>query len=125
MYRTYLESLTTDRYNKVRNTLQAYNNWSGGSTDRTQNSGRDGITPQTCEGIGILYDSYGSGTNFQNVVWSIEGNWSADNQLRVNATPTDLSNSLDGTAATAQAAVIFFLNKNTLLLSQNGIDVQR
>ena len=124
MYRTYLESLTTDRYNKVRNTLQAYNNWSGGSTDRTQNSGRDGITPQTCEGIGILYDSYGSGTNFQNVVWSIEGNWSANNQLRVNPT-TDLSNSLDGTAATAQAAVIFFLNKNTLLLSQNGIDVQR
>jgi hypothetical protein len=125
MYRTYLEALTTDRYNKVRNTLQAYNNWSGGSTDRTQNSGRDGITPQTCEGIGILYDSYGSGTNFQNVVWSIEGNWSSNNTLRVNATPTDLPNSLDGTAATAQAAVIFFLNKNTLLLSQNGIDVQR
>ena len=124
MYRTYLESLTTDRYNKVRNTLQAYNNWSGGSTDRTQNSGRDGITPQTCEGIGILYDSYGSGTNFQNVVWSIEGNWSSNNVLKVNPT-TDLSNSLDGTAATAQAAVIFFLNKNTLLLSQNGIDVQR
>ena len=64
-------------------------------------------------------------TNFQNVVWSIEGNWSSNNTLRVNATPTDLSNSLDGTAATAQAAVIFFLNKNTLLLSQNGIDVQR
>ncbi len=125
MYRTYLEALTTDRYNKVRNTLQAYNNWSGGSTDRTQNSGRDGITPQTCEGIGILYDSYGSGVNFQNVVWSIEANYSATSQLRVNATPTDIPNSLDGTAATAQAAVLFFLNKNTLLLSPNGIDVQR
>ena len=124
MYRTYLEALTTDRYNKVRNTLQAYNSWSGGSTDRTQNSGRDGITPQTCEGIGILYDSYGSGTNFQNVVWSIEGNWSADNQLRVNP-GVDLVNSINGTAATAQAAVIFFLNKNTLMLSQGGIDVQR
>ena len=124
MYRTYLEALTTDRYNKVQNTLQAYNNWSGGSTDRTQNSGRDGITPQTCDGIGILYDSYGSGTNFQNVVWSFEGNWSSDNVLRVNPT-TDLANSLDGTAANAQACVIYFLNKNTLLLSSAGIDVQR
>jgi hypothetical protein len=125
LYRTYLESLTSDRYNKVKNTLQAYNNWSGGSIDRSQNSGRDGITPQTCEGIGQLYDAYGSGTNFQNVVWSIELQASANNVLRVNATPTDVANSLDGTATTAQAAVIFFLNKNTLLLSPQGIDVQR
>jgi len=125
MYRTYLEALTTDRYNKVRNTLQAYNNWSGGSTDRTQNSGRDGVTPQTCDGIGILYDAYGSGTNFQTVVWSFEANYSATNQLRVNATPTDIANNIDGTAATAQAAVVYFLNKNTLLLSSMGIDVQR
>ena len=58
-------------------------------------------------------------------MWSIEGNWSSNNTLRVNATPTDLVNSINGTAATAQAAVIFFLNKNTLMLSQGGIDVQR
>lgn len=125
MYRTYLEALTTDRYNKVGKTMQGYNNWFGGSTDRTQNSGRDGITPSTAEGIGMLYDAYGSGQNFQNVVWSFEANFSPNNVLRVNDTPVDLANSLDGSAATAQACVVYFLNKNTLMLSANGIDVQR
>lgn len=125
MYRTYLEALTTDRYNKVGKTMQGYNNWFGGSTDRTQNSGRDGITPGTAEGIGMLYDAYGSGQNFQNVVWSFEANFSPNNVLRVNDTPVDLANSLDGSAQSAQACVIYFLNKNTLMLSANGIDVQR
>ena len=125
MYRTYLEALTTDRYNKVGKTMQGYNNWFGGSTDRTQNSGRDGITPGTAEGIGMLYDAYGSGQNFQNVVWSFEANFSPNNVLRVNDTPVDLANSLDGSAGNSQACVVYFLNKNTLMLSANGIDVQR
>ena len=126
MYRTYLESLTTDRYNKVGKTMQSYNSWFGGSTDRSQNSGRDGVTPGTCDGIGILYDAYGSGVNFQNSVWSIEANFSATSQLSIEeTTPTRLANGLDGTAAQSQAAVVFFLNKNTLMLSQAGIDVQR
>ena len=40
-----------------------------------------------------------------------------------NAAP--VSNRLDGTAATSQGVFIFFLNKNTLMLSPNGIDLRR
>ena len=123
--RNYLEGLTTDRYNKVKDCMSAYNSWSGGCVDRPQNAGRDGITPGTSDGIAILYDAYGSGTDFAQVVWSFELGSSGTNQLRINATPTDEPNCVDGTAATAQAATIFFLNKNTLMMSPNGINVER
>jgi len=125
LVRNYLEGITTDRYNKVKNCMVAYNNWSGGAVDRYQNAGRNGITPSTADGIAILYDAYGSGTNFQQVVWSFELQTSATSQLRINDTPLDVANSIDGTSATAQATTIYFLNKNTLMLSPNGIDVQR
>mgnify|MGYP003659133912 CR=1 FL=1 len=119
MLRTYLEGLTTDRYNKVRNCMSAYNSWSGGCIDRAQNSGRDGIA--------ILYDAYGSGTDFAQVVWSFELRASANRQLRINpaAVASNIPDSIDGTAATATAATIFFLNKNTLMMSPNGINVER
>tara|TARA_R110000822_G_scaffold163995_2_gene304238 strand:+ start:127 stop:1590 length:1464 start_codon:yes stop_codon:yes gene_type:complete len=133
IFRNYLEGLTTDRYNKVRNCSAAYNNFYGGSTDRSQNSGRDGITPQTVDGMAMLYDAYGGGVNFQQMVWSIQLQTSATNQLQITdgdpgtiaGAALNLSNSIDGTAATAQAVSIFYLNKNTLLLSPNGINVVR
>ena len=131
MFRHYLEGLTTDRYNKVRNCSSAYNNWYGGSTDRYQNAGRDGITPSTSDGLGMLYDAYGGGVNFQQMVWSIQLRTSATNLLRINdagsvvAPLSDVSNSINGTAATAQAVSIFYLNQNTLMLSPNGINVIR
>tara|TARA_R110002153_G_scaffold271324_1_gene438540 strand:+ start:314 stop:1762 length:1449 start_codon:yes stop_codon:yes gene_type:complete len=124
--RNYLEGLTTDRYNKVRNCMSAYNTWAGGAVDRPQNAGRDGITPSTSDGVGILYDAYGSGTDFSQQVWSFELRTSATNVLRVASTgPVDVANNIDGQAATAQAATIYFLNKNTLFMSPNGINVQR
>ena len=123
--RNYLESLTTDRYSKVRNCMAAYNTWAGGAVDRAQNAGRTGITPGTVGGNGILFDAYGSGTDFSQQVFSFELKCSGTNLLRINATPTDVSNSIDGTAATAQAAVLFFLNKNTLMSSPTGMNVQR
>lgn len=131
IFRHYLEGLTTDRYNKVRNCSSAYNNWYGGSTDRYQNAGRDGTTPSCSDGLGMLYDSYGGGVNFQQMVWSIQLRTSATNLLRINdagsvvAPLSDVSNSIDGTSATAQAVSIFYLNQNTLMLSPNGINVIR
>ena len=124
IFRHYLEGLTTDRMNKVRNCSQAYNNWYGGSTDRYQNAGRNGITPST-DGFGMCYDAYGGGVNFSQMVWSIQLRTSATNQLRINDTPIDVSNSIDGQAPTAQACSIFYLNQNTLMLSPNGINVVR
>ena len=126
IFRNYLEGLTTDRMDKVRNCMSAYNNWSGGSTDRGQNSGRTGILPSSSDGMAMLYDAYGSGVNFQQMVWSIQLQTSATNLLQIEAvTPTNIANNIDGTAATAQAVSIFYLNKNTLMLSPQGINVVR
>jgi len=122
--RNYLEGILTDRYNKVKNCMLAYNNWSAGAVDKSQNSGRDGTTPGTAMGCAILYDAYGSGTNFQQTVFSFELQTSATNQLRIS-NGVNVANSIDGTSATAQAATLYFLNKNTLMLSPQGIDVQR
>ena len=126
IFRNYLEGLTTDRYNKIRNCSSAYNNWYGGSTDRAQNSGRDGVLPSTADGQAMLYDAYGGGVSFQQMVWSIQLQTSSTNLLQIeSATPTNLANNIDGTSTTAQAVSIFYLNKNTLMLSPNGINVIR
>ncbi len=102
-----------------------------GSVDVAQNTGRDGIAPGGCFTQGILYDAYGVGQNFSNMVWSCEFDFSGGNQLTPGlaavppATVAGVANNLDGTATTAQSVNIYFLNKNTLIFNQNGIDVQR
>lgn len=121
--RNYLEGIKTDRYNKVQGCNQSYNSWSGGAVNQTINAGRTGDTPQGSDGLAILYNSYGSGQNFSQRVWSIQLRTSAVNQLNNNG--TNRSNCIDGTAATAQACSVFFLSKNTILFGGNGIDVQR
>ena len=128
--RNYLEGIKTDRYNKVVGCNQSYNSWSGGAVNQTINAGRTGETPQGSDGLAILYDAYGSGQNFSQRVWSIQLRTSAVNQLNNTAQTggaagTNRANSIDGTAATAQACSVFFLSKNTILFGGNGIDVQR
>ena len=123
IFRNYLEGLLTDGYNKVRSCNGAYNNWSGGSVNRSQNSGRTGETPGTSDGFAILYDKYGSGTDFTTTVFSLELQTSANNQLSIGA--VNVPNGIDGSAAQAQAVTIFYLNKNTLLFSGQGIDIVR
>ena len=123
IFRNYLEGLLTDGYAKVRSCNGAFQNWSGGSVNRTQNSGRSGETPGTSDGFAILYDKYGSGSDFTNTVFSLELQTSATSQLTIGA--ANVVNGIDGSAAQAQAVTIFFLNKNTLLFSGNGIDIVR
>ncbi len=128
--RNALEGVRTDRYNKVNNTAISYRGWSAGSVDIAQNTGDSGITPCGAFTQGILYDAYGPGQDFSNMVWSCEFNVSATNQLSagINATQgavAPVTNSLDGTATTAQSVTIYFLNKNTLMFNAQGIDVQR
>tara|TARA_R110001592_G_scaffold254368_1_gene517801 strand:+ start:1902 stop:3338 length:1437 start_codon:yes stop_codon:yes gene_type:complete len=120
-----LEAVSTDRDALNHKCMNAYSGWSAGCVDRPQNAGRDGISPGSANTLSILYDAYGAGVNFQNTVWSSEINTSGQNQLRVNDTPTVLANNLDGTAATAQAIVMYFLSKNTIMMSAQGIDLQR
>lgn len=128
--RNYVEGIRTDRYNKVNDTALSYNNWGAGSVDIAQNTGRDGITPCGAFGAGILYDAYGAGQDFSNMVWSCEYNVSGTNQLAAGlqaggAVTATVPNNLDGTSTTAQSIVIYFLNKNTLVFNAQGIDVQR
>jgi len=129
--RNVIEGIRTDRYNKVNDTSLSYNNWGAGSVDVAQNTGRTGVEPGGAFGFGILYDAYGAGQDFSNMVWSCEFNFSGGNQLTPGlaavppATVAGVANNLDGTAATAQSVNIYFLNKNTLVFNANGIDVQR
>lgn len=129
--RNVIEGIRTDRYNKVNDTALSYNNWGAGIVDVAQNTGRDGVQPGGAFGFGVLYDAYGAGQDFSNMVWSCEFNFSGQNQLTpgLAAAPPNVvagvANNLDGTATTAQSVNIYFLNKNTLVFNQNGIDVQR
>ena len=109
--------------------MVSWDGWSAGSVDRPQNAGNDGIRPTTADTLAVLYDAYGAGVNFQNTVWSCELNVSGTSQLQIaDATPgpvVNVANNLDGTAATAQAITIYFLSKNTIMMSQQGIDILR
>jgi hypothetical protein len=129
--RNYLESVRTDRYNKVSRTSLQWNGWSNGVLDRNQNCNRDGIRPGSADCLGILYDAYGSGTDFSQMVFSTELQFSATSLGQPMALPVVVApnrnqeNGLNGTANTSQATCLYFLNKNTLLFSPTGIDVQR
>jgi len=121
--RNYLEGIKTDRYSKVKGCNLGYNNWSGGAVNRFNNAGRTGDRPETSDGLSILYDAYGVGQNFTNRVWSVQLKSSGTNLLNTGAGA--VNNNIDGTAATASAVSVFFLNKNTILYGGAGIDVRR
>ena len=109
--RNYLESTSIRRYADMSKTGLAWNSWASGVVNRSQTAGNDGVTPGTAEGFGILYDAYGSGEDFSQVVFSFE--------LESNAA------SLDGSATNAQGVYMVFLNKNTINMSPDGISIQR
>ena len=128
-FRYSLEGIMTKRNDQIHSTMVSWDGWSAGCVDRPQNAGNDGIRPTTADSLAVLYDAYGAGVNFQNTVWSCELNVSGTSQLQVaDATPgpvVNVANNLDGTAATAQAITIYFLSKNTIMMSQAGIDILR
>ena len=107
--KNYLEALSTNPIGRFGRTMLSYNTFSSGITDRTQTQNNAGNDKGTIDGSGILYDAYGAGENFSQTVWSCEFN---------NAT-------LNGTVATTLGLYIFFLNKQVLMMSPNGISVQK
>ena len=125
--RNYLEAVRTDRYNKVTHTSCAWNTWASGVRNRNQTANSDGTTPGTTDGLGCLLDAYGAGTDYSQSVWAIELAFNGTNRLNRSAggNLAAVANNLNGTAATAQGVFIYFLNKNTLMLSPNGIDIVR
>ena len=129
--RNYLESVRTDAYSKISRTSSCWNGWSSGILDRNQNCNRDGIRPGTCAGLGVLYDRFGAGTDFSQQVFSTELQYSGTSLGAPVTAPAVVApnrsqeNGLDGTSNTYQATCLYFLNKNTLMFSPTGIDVQR
>jgi len=112
--RNYLEALNINRYANTDRTSLQWNGWSSGVVNRGQTAGRDGVEPGTQDGFGILFDAYGSGEDLSQTVWSFEVETSGDG-----------ATGLDGSAANAQGVYMVFLNKNTLMMSPNGIEIQR
>jgi hypothetical protein len=105
----YLEAISTNPIGSFGRTMLAYNNFEDGIKNRSQIQNRSGSEEGTCEGVGILYDAYGSGEDFTQTVFSVE----FDNST------------LDGQVATTLGLYMFFLNKQVLMMSPNGISVQK
>tara|TARA_R110002126_G_scaffold279023_1_gene425798 strand:- start:7086 stop:8432 length:1347 start_codon:yes stop_codon:yes gene_type:complete len=105
----YLEAVSTNPIGSFGRTMLAYNNYEDGIKGRAQTENQSGTETGTVEGVGILFDAYGSGENFTQTVFSVE----FDNST------------LDGQVATTLGLYMFFLNKQVLMMSPNGISVQK
>ena len=114
MNRNYLEAINVNSARDISATSIAWNKWYSGQENRQQSANRDGTTLGTAAGIGILYDQFGTGEDFSENVFSLEF------ELAGSTT-----NGLDGSSATSQGVYMFFLNKQTLIMSGSGISVQR
>lgn len=109
--RNYLQSVAIKNYDKIQRTALGWNNWNSGVVDRSQTANNSGCEQGTVAGFGILYDAFGTGEDLSQTVFSFE----------VEADGNDL----DGTAARAQGAYMIFLNKNTIMMSAEGISIDR
>lgn len=109
--RNYLEAVSINRFSETNRSVLAYNNWNAGVVDRSQTQNNDGCSQGTAAGFGILYDSFGSGEDLSQTVFSFE----------LEASGVDL----DGTAAKAQGVYMVFLNKNQIVMSRDGIQIVR
>ena len=117
----YLEALKTDSLARVHGTSLAWNSWGSGVVDRSQTAGNGGVTPSTAAGLGLLYDRYGSGVDLSLTTWAVELEAAANETVGVNQEPIGLT----GGPTTSQGCYLFFLNKNDLVYSQNGVNVVR
>ena len=105
----YLESVAVNPIGSLGRSLICYNSFHDGIKDRAQTQNQSATTTGTCEGVGCLFDAYGSGSNFQQTVFSVE----FDNST------------LDGTTATTLGLYMFFLNKQVIYMSPQGISVDK
>ena len=112
--RNYIEALNVKRYNDTNRTSLAWNDWESGVVNRSQTQNNDGTEPGTADGFGVLFDAYGSGEDLSQTIWSFE--------VETSGVAAD---GLDGSAANSQGVYVVMLNKNTIFMNANGIEVQR
>jgi len=107
--KNYFEALSTNPIGQFEKTMVAYNNFESGIKNRSQTQNNGGSSLGTASGVGVLFDAYGNGEDFSNQVFSVE----FDNST------------LTGTAATTLGLYMFFLNKQSLIMSPQGVSVNK
>lgn len=107
--KNYFEAVSTNPIGQFEKSMVSYNTFESGIKNRPQTQNRGGSSRGTCAGVGVLFDAYGNGEDFSNQVFSVE----FDNS------------SLDGTAASTLGLYLFFLNKQQLVMSPQGISVDK
>ncbi len=107
--RNTIEGILTTSFFKARHNLLAFNDFDASVVNVNQTQSREGNNVNTDESFGILYDKFGSGTDFTTSTWAVE------------LTAPDI----DGTATTSQSLFVYFLNKNTIEYSSGGINIIR
>ena len=108
------EALLISPFFRARHNLYTFSDFDAGVLNVGQTAANDGNGLNTDESFGMLYDMFGSGTNYSQANWSVE--------IQTKGTGSD---SIDGTASTTQAVFVFFLNKNTVQFSPNGLNLIR
>ena len=77
------------------------------NVSQTAGNNQEGVNVD--ESYGILYDKFGSGSDFNTSTWAVE--------LKAP--------DVDGTAATSQSLFVYYLNKNTIEYSPQGVNIIR
>ena len=108
--RNTIEGLLTSSFFGARHNLLAFNNFDASVVNVDLEAGRSGNDVNTDESFGILYDKFGSGTDFSTSTWAVE---------------LQLGPQITGAASTAQSLFVYFLNKNTVEYSPQGVQIIR
>ena len=108
--RNTVEGLLTTSFFSARHNLLAFNDFDASVVNVDFIASREGNNVNTDESFGILYDKFGSGTDFSTSTWAVE---------------LKLGDQIDGTAASSQSLFVYFLNKNTIEYSSGGINIIR
>ena len=107
--RNTIEGLLTSSFFSARHNLLAFNDFDASVVDVDQKASRGGNDKNTDESFGILYDKFGSGSDFSTSTWAVE------------LTAPDVK----GGADSSQSLFVYFLNKNTVEYSQGGVNIVR
>lgn len=107
--RNTIEGLLTSTFFNARHNFLAFNDFDASVVNVGQTAGQDQSGLNVDESFGILYDKFGSGTNFNTSTWAVE------------LTVPDVK----GQASQSQSLFVYFLNKNTIEYSANGVNIIR
>ncbi len=107
--RNTIEGLLTTSFFNARHNFLAFGEFDANVVNVSQTAGNNQEGVNVDESYGILYDKFGSGSDFNTSTWAVE--------LKAP--------DVDGTAATSQSLFVYYLNKNTIEYSPQGVNIIR